>query len=239
MIDTLLMRLRARDTVSEAEEEALRALIRNERHVPADQVIVTEGEELSGSTLLIEGLICRYKDLKNGERQITAVHVSGDFVDLPGFSLKRLDHNIMTLTPCLIATAPHAGLGAITETHPHLTRLLWFLTNRDAAMHREWEVSLGRRTAEGRMAHLLCELHARLEVIGQAGDTGFALPLTQAELAECLGLTPVHVNRTLRLLRERGLAEFRDKHVTLLDLAGLRRVAEFRDTYLFLEKRPQ
>jgi hypothetical protein len=117
------------------------------------------------------------------------------------------------------------------------SRGFWFATNLDACIHREWEVSLGRRTAIERTAHLLCELQARMLVVGLADDTGFALPLTQAELSECLGLTSVHVNRVLRELRERGLVEFRNARVTLLNLAGLQTIAEFDPAYLYLEKR--
>jgi CRP-like cAMP-binding protein len=239
MIEKLLLKLRVRDEVSAAEEAALRAAPAEERDYPADRTFIREGQELDVSTLLVEGLVCRYKDLRDGSRQITALHVAGDFVDLHSFTLKRLDHNIMTLTPCRVALVPHPRLKEITETLPHLTRLLWFSTTLDAAIQREWELSLGRRTALAKTAHLFCELKVRLGVIGLATEAGYALPLTQAELGECLGLTAVHVNRTLRELRERGLVEFRDHEVKILDFTGLARVAEFKDNYLYLEKRPR
>ena len=143
MIDTLLLKLRVRDEVSAAEEAALRAAVAEQRDHPADRTFIREGQELDSSTLLVEGLVCRYKDLRDGSRQITALHVAGDFVDLHSFTLKRLDHNIMTLTPCRIALVPHARLKEITETLPHLTRMLWFSTTLDAAIQREWELSLG------------------------------------------------------------------------------------------------
>ena len=186
--------------------------------------------------LLLDGLVCRYKDLRNGQRQITELHVPGDFADLHSFTLKRLDHNLLTLTPCRIAIVPHERLKAITEQHPHLTRLYWFGTNVDAAIHREWEVSLGRRTAISRLAHLFCELRVRLGLVGRADEEGYELSLTQADLAECLGLTPVHVNRTLKELRERRLVEFRGERVKILDRLGLERVAEFNPSYLYLER---
>ena len=236
-IDKLLMKLRVRDEVSAREEAALRDAVGEVRDCPQDRTIIREGQELSFSTLLLDGLVCRYKDLRNAERQITALHVPGDFVDLHSFSLKRLDHNIMTLTPCRVALVPHAKLLEITETLPHLTRLLWFSTNLDASIQREWELSLGRRTAIAKAAHLFCELRVRLGLVGLADETGYALKLTQTELAECIGLTAVHVNRTLRELRERGLMEFRRGEVAILDLPGLERLAEFRTDYLYLERR--
>jgi CRP-like cAMP-binding protein len=115
--------------------------------------------------------------------------------------------------------------------------VFWFATNLDAAIHREWELSLGRRTAISRLAHLLCELQVRLAVVGLAEDTGYALRLTQQDLAECLGLTVVHINRVLRELREQGYVEVRGGRVQLMELAGLREVAEFDPTYLYLERR--
>ena len=115
---------------------------------------------------------------------------------------------------------------------------MWFSTNVDAAIHREWEVSLGRRSAVQRAAHLFCELHVRLGVVGLAEDNGYPLALSQAELAECLGLTPVHVNRVLRDLRERGLVEFRNGRVAFQDLPGLKKLAEFDPGYLYLDPLP-
>lgn len=237
MIEPLLRKLNAHDIVRPAEAEALAAACRERRTYPARKVIIPQGKEIDCSTLLIRGLICRYKDLSNGERQISALHIPGDFVDLHSFSLKRLDHSIATMSACEVALFPHEALTRITEEMPHLTRLLWFLTNLDAALHREWEVSLGRRNAVQRLAHLLCELHCRLEAVGLADAEGYALQLTQVDLAECVGLTAVHVNRSLRQLRERGLVEIRERRVRVLDRPGLEAAAEFRPDYLYLNRR--
>jgi CRP-like cAMP-binding protein len=239
MIEKALLKLRARDAMSDEEERVLRDVVARTEDVPADRIVVRAGEELSFSILLLDGLMCRYKDLRNGERQIMELHVPGDFLDLHGFLLKRLDHNVMALVPCRIAIAPHSRLAAITEEHPHLTRLLWLTTLIDAAIHREWLLSLGRRSAIARTAHFFCEMHARLGVVGLADATGFLLRITQTDLAECLGLTAVHVNRTLRELRESGLAVFRNGRVEILDPAGLKRTAEFDPDYLQIEKRPR
>jgi CRP-like cAMP-binding protein len=236
MIEKHLMRLRARDRVSAEEEQAIRAAILETREVAARTTIIRAGQLLSTSTLLLDGLMCRYKDLRNGERQITELHVPGDFVDLHSFSLKRLDHNIMALTPCRIAVVPHERLTRITEEHPHLARMYWFSTNLDAAIHREWVVSLGRRSAVSKTAHLFCELHVRLGLVGLADETSYDLKLTQVDIAECLGLTAVHVNRTLRDLRERGTVAFSKGRVTIQDMARLRKIAEFEPDYLYLER---
>lgn len=235
MIETHLRKLRARDEVSANEEAAIRAAIGEVREVPADTTLIRAGDLLGHSVMLLDGFLCRFKDLRDGSRQISELHVAGDFADLHGFTLKRLDHSVMALTGCRVALVPHDRIRAITEAHPHLARLWWFTTNMDAAIHREWVLSLGRRSALARVAHLFCELRVRLEVVGLADEGGYALPLTQTDLAECLGLTPVHVNRVLRELRERGLVEFRSRRVAITDLAGLEAAAEFDPGYLYLE----
>ena len=239
MIDAYFLKLRVRDEVSAEEEQAMRAAVAEIREFPARRTIIRAGEELSVSTLLVEGMICRYKDLRSGRRQIAELHVSGDFVDLHSFSLKRLDHNIMTLTPCRVALVPHEALRRITEEHPHLARLLWFMTNLDASIHREWVLSLGQRSAQARMAHLFCELHVRLGIVRLTEGNAYPLPLTQTDLAECLGLTAVHVNRTLQALRARKLVEFRSGRVVIEDLEALQKLAEFDPSYLYLERRPR
>lgn len=239
MIERHLAKLRARDELSAEEEEAIRGAVSEYRDYPADRTFIRAGEELNHSTILLDGLMARHKDLREGQRQITELHVAGDFADLHSFTLKRLDHHVMTLTPCRTAIVPHDNLRAITERFPHLTRVYWFGTNMDAAIHREWELSLGRRSAIARLAHLFCELHVRLGLVGLADALEYDLSLTQAELSECLGLTSVHVNRTLKELREQELVEFRGSRVSIADLAALRRVAEFDPAYLYLEKRPR
>lgn len=233
MIDAHLRRLRARDALDAREEAAMRDALTEIRNFPARKTIVSAGERMTYSTLLLSGFICRYKDLSEGQRQITAIHVPGDFADLHSFTLQYLDHNVMTLSPTRVAIMPHQALVGITERFPHLARLYWFSTNVDAAIHREWALSLGRRPALSRCAHLLCELRTRLEVVGLADTRGYALPISQVDLSECLGLTPVHVNRSLRRLREMGLATFRQGRVDIHDLAALEDVAEFDPAYLY------
>ncbi len=236
MIEAHLAKLRARDTISAEEEAVIRHALGEVRTIPAGTTCIRAGERLTSSTLLLDGFMCRYKDLPGGERQITEVHTAGDFLDLHSFSLKQLDHNIMALSNSRVVLVPHSRLTEITEQHPHLARVYWFLTALDAAIHREWVLSLGRRNAIERIAHLVCELRVRLGLVGQADDSGFDLPLTQTDLSDCTGLTPVHVNRTLRELRERGLMELRAKRVTILDMTGLIALAEFDDNYLYLRR---
>lgn len=186
--------------------------------------------------ILLSGLSCRLKDLRDGRTQITQLHVTGDFTDLHSFVLKYLDHDVFTLSACSFALIPHERLKHITEAYPHLTRVYWFTTNLDAAMHREWELSLGRRSALARMAHLFCEMYVRLQLVGLVEDNSYELQLTQEQLANALGLTGVHVNRTLQEMRSREILDFRGGRVTIHNLPALEEVAEFDSAYLYLKR---
>jgi len=224
---------RGRDELSEREIAVLESSVRSVETLPARHRLVREGDPVETSTLLLEGFMCRYMDDRDGLRQLVAVHVPGDFVDLHAFPMKRLDHDVATLGPARVATFDHATLQTITEEFPHLTRMLWFSTLLDAAMHREWIFRMGRLGAEGRVAHLFCETYTRLEMVGLAQDGRFTLQMTQPDLAEACGITGVHVNRVLRLLRERDLVTFRNNIVAIKDFAGLARIGEFVPDYLF------
>lgn len=238
-VEGLLRKLRVRDEVSAREETVLREAISGIETFPAARTIIREGAPLSRSTLLIDGLIGRYKDLSDGQRQIMEIHVPGDFADLHGFLLKRLDHNLGALTAVRVGYVPHDTLRLLTEREPHLVRMLWLSTLMDAAIQRERILSVGRRPALGRIAHLLCELYLRLGVVGLADDMSFALPLTQLDLADATGLTSVHVNRMLRQLREQGLLTFRGGRVTIHDWQRLQAAAEFDPAYLHIEHIPR
>lgn len=236
MITVHLKKLRKRTEISPEEERAIRDSVIETREIPSDQILIRSGEELSSSMVLLNGWMARSKDLQSGQRQVTELHVAGDFADLHGFTLKRLDHDVLTLSKCTVGVVPHERLKTITEHFPRLARIYWFSTNIDAAIHREWALSLGQRSAISRMAHLFCELYARLKVVGRTNDSGYEFPLTQRELSECLGLTVVHANRTLQELRRRGLVEFENRNVTILDRRGLEGVAEFDPAYLYLDR---
>ncbi|HJQ18208.1 MAG TPA: Crp/Fnr family transcriptional regulator [Allosphingosinicella sp.] len=238
-VDALVRKLRVRDALSAVEEQVLRASVSATREVGAGKVIIRAGSEVNESTLLVQGIIARYKDLASGERQIQELHVDGDFVDLHGFLLKRLDHNIGAVSRCRIATVQHDTLMRITELYPHLVRMLWFSTVLDASIQRETILSVGRRSAVSRIAHLMCEMGVRLEVAGKATRERFTLPMTQADIADATGLTSVHVNRMLKQLREQTVLTFRNGEVVIHDWSRLVEIAEFTPVYLHLEHRPR
>ncbi len=238
MIDRHVARIRARHMLSDDEEQAIRATIGPARDVAAHSSFIEADARLDHSTLILDGIAARYKDLRDGQRQVTALHVPGDFADLHSFTLKRLDHALMALTPCRIAMVEHARIAALIQRFPRIGRLYWFSTNLDASMHREWVLSMGVRDALARIAHLFCELQVRLNLVGLGDANGYALHLSQTDLAECRGLTPVHVNRSLRRLRELGVVTFRAGRVEITDAAALRTIAEFDPDYLYLDPDP-
>jgi CRP-like cAMP-binding protein len=230
------LRGRRRRELTDAEIQALEDAVERVERLPARRTTHRRGERVRYSTLLLSGYMCRYMDSSDGYRQLVAYHVPGDFLDLHGYPLQRLDHDVATITTAEIAVVPHERLTVITETMPHLTRLLWFSTLLDAAMHREWIFSMGRLDAVGRLAHFLCETRARMAAIDRVdGDGWFELPLTQQDLGEACGLTSVHINRTIRRLREDGLVEFGERRVRVIDPGRLARIGEFSPDYLYLE----
>ena len=204
-IEGLLRKFRVRDLLSGGEEQVLRECVGEIREVAAGKVLVRADVTLSESILLVDGMVARYKDLADGQRQILELHVAGDFIDLHGFLLKRLEHHVGTLTAVRLAIVPHDRLRRVTEEHPHLARMLWFSTLLDASIHRERILSVGRRTALARIAHLLCELYVRLEIV--EGDADRDRHALAADDAFAVAERRDHVEEAARAFRHRRLHE--------------------------------
>lgn len=214
----------------------MRGLPSEQRHVDPHRYIVREGERPPGCTILLSGLAYRQKLTIDGSRQILSVHIPGDFVDLEGSLLKVSDHNIQALTACDLAIIPKPALIELIDTHPRVARAMWIDTLIDASIFREWIVNVGRRDARSGLSHLLCEFARRLESVGMGRDGGYELPMTQEQLADALGLTPVHVNRVLKELEHEGLIEREKRFLRIPDWQRLRDVAGFNERYLHLEQ---
>jgi CRP-like cAMP-binding protein len=236
MITDRFLRLRRGEALTAPERIRLEQAVNKVSSLKAHSLIVPAGKPLTHSTLLVDGFMCRYIDDMGGMRQLVAIHVPGDFVDLHGYPLKALDHNIGTLTEATIATVPHSALDDIIEAHPAFARKLWYATLLDAAVHRAWLFRLGRLDAAGRIAHFLCEMDARLRAVGLSDGRRFALDIRQTDLSEVCGLTAVHTNRVIRSLREKGLVSFRSAWVEIHDAPGLARRGEFDPAYLYLDE---
>jgi CRP-like cAMP-binding protein len=224
--------------LSAREIDALRSMPARVRDVQARKDIVVDGlwpEELS---LITEGFACRYKLLGEGRRQIMAFLIPGDICDLRALLTGKMDHTVATLNNSRIATISRQKIFDAMEKYPRIELALWRDTMLDAALYRQWLINLGRRTAPERIAHLLCEIWTRLQAIGRAQGETYELPITQSDLADAMGLSLVHVNKSLKRLREDGLITFRANEVRVHDWERLRSVAGFDPAYLQLRPEP-
>lgn len=239
LMKPLLLSLQRRDEVSEEERALLENLPATSRSYRKNEEIVSEHSEPTESCLITRGFAGRSVYVESGKRQLTAVHITGDFVDLHGMLLKVMDHSVVALSECDVVFVPHRAIVELMNRSPHLGRLLWLLTVVDGAIQRAWMAGLGRRSPIGHLSHLICELYTRLEIVGLAGNNVLELPLTQGEIADLLGLSIVHVNRTIQDLRSTGVVSWRGGTITIVDQARLTALADFDPTYLNLRKQPR
>lgn len=223
---------RVRHALSERELDIVEGLIENVEHFSGQHRVLERGDVVNKSTLLIEGFVARVIE-RDGKRHIVAIHVPGDFVDLHGFALKRLDHSVVTIGTARLGYVSHDRLTRLLAEEPHLARLLWFSTLLDAAIHREWILKLEQLNADGRLAHLIAELWHRLDFVGLADPMGFAFPLTQVELADACGTTAIHLNRVVRQLREHSIADISRGRITIFDMDRLKELGQFERSYLY------
>ncbi|MEE7475937.1 Crp/Fnr family transcriptional regulator [Methylobacterium hispanicum] len=222
--------------LSDEDRQVLKALARKVRLIEAGVDIIQEGDRPETVNLFLDGWACRYKQLEDGRRQIVAFFVPGDLCDIHIYVLREMDHAIAAITPVRLATVPREILLDTMDRHPRITRALWWESLVNAAIQREWTVNIGRRTALERLAHLFCELFLRLRAVGLAEGSTCPFPLTQLELADATGLTNVHVNRTLKEMRNAGLILLKSRQLTVPDLAALQKAALFNPNYLHLER---
>ena len=224
--------------LSESDRKVLNALSTGEEHFPADVDIITDGMVPRSVFLVQQGMAIRYRSLPNGGRQIITFLIPGDLCDPHVFLFKSMDHSIGTITPVRIAALSREGLTKTFATRPRISAALWWSSMQEESMLRERIVSLGRRDARGRIAYLLCELFWRHTSMGLAQGEVFHLPLTQTELGDALGLTPVHVNRVLRGFREQHLISMQHRLLRMLDVNGLQDIAGFSKDYLHFDGAP-
>jgi CRP-like cAMP-binding protein len=223
-------------SLSGAEQQAVEALPHVVRVFESGEDIVRDKDRPAYCCILLSGWSYRYKVLADGKRQILSFHIPGDIPDLQSLHLRVMDHNVGVITTSSVGMIPHEALRELTRSHPNLAAILWRDTLIDAAIFREWMTGIGRRTAHGRVAHLLCELYLKLHAVGLAEHFRCDLPITQVDIGDALGLSNVHVNRMLQDLRGRGLIALRGRSLAIEDWVALTKVAEFDPTYLHLVK---
>lgn len=213
----------------------LRDLLGTVRRVDAHNDITREGAAPRALTVILDGWACSYRDLANGKRQIISILVPGDLAEPFGILPRFADHSLAALTPVTFASVSPDAIRAAARNNPGVERALWWDLLVACAIEREHVVNLGRRSASERLGHLFCELQLRLEMVGLVDGPECDLPLTQGELADVLGLSAVHVNRSLQDLRFRGLVSLRNRRLTIHNLDDLREVSFFDPAYLHTE----
>jgi CRP-like cAMP-binding protein len=228
----LVRKLERHGPLSEEEKQVLQQITSRTVVYQPHENIVPEGSTPSHSCLILSGFAIRHNHSPDGQRQITAFHVPGDFADLHSFLLKPMDDGVAALTTCTVALVAHSDLKEITKNYPYLTRVLWFSTLVDGAVHRAWMTTLGQLEARERIAHFLCELRDRLETMGLTNDEGYELPITQEELGDAFGMSTVHVNRVLQDLRASGLITSRGRTLIINDWERLQQEAQYNRGYL-------
>jgi CRP-like cAMP-binding protein len=221
--------------MTEADCLAVLDLPRSIREAPRDSLIVREGDSAPHCTVLLSGYMFRQKIVtREGRRQILGVQFPGEIIDLQNSLLDRADHNVQALTRCSVAIIPAEALLNLSFERPGVGRAFWTACLVSGAIFRELAASLGRRDARSRIAHFLCEFGVRSELAGLGSRSAFELPMTQDHIADAMGLTPIHVNRSLRHLDTEGLIVRASRSVTIPDFGALAEAGDFSTDYLHI-----
>ena len=222
---------------SDEERQILDRLIseRQRQYAPGEDIL-KEGDHVPDCHVVLSGLASRYKLLPDGGRQIMAFLVPGDLCDAEIFILKEMDHSVAAMSPTTVALISGDQMRDLLSNKGNVAQALWWGTLTDLAVLREWVVNHGRRDAHEQIAHLLYEMLVRYRMVEKTTDETLEFPLTQADLADATGLTPMHVSRMLQKLREEKLITLKNKTLTILDPERLREIAGYNANYLHLDR---
>jgi CRP-like cAMP-binding protein len=237
-LQRFLDRLTSRSVLSEREQAAILGLPTEAAHVRPNQDFVRLGERSAHACFVVEGLVGRFDQNAQGERQITALHIAGDVPDLHSVVQPTATSALQALSPATIVRIPHEAMRAVTAAYPAIAEAFWRDCMVDSMILAQWVVNVGARDAKSRIAHLLCEMACRYRAVRGEAKIVFNLPMTQTHLADATGLTPVHVNRMLAELRKDGV-EFRRGTVYISDWQGLVEAGDFDPEYLQSGVRPE
>jgi CRP-like cAMP-binding protein len=244
----LFRKLRGFFSLTSHIQEAIQALCTDVVEFGAREPIIRQGEGYRHLYLIESGWVLRARHLPDGTRQIVNVAIPGDFLCFNAALFNSSDFDLTAKTNVSAFRFERVAVGDLFKQYPELAVALAWTNAHEEAMLAERVVSLGRRNARERMAHVLCELEARLHIVSapppapvqQAGERGagvLAIPLTQEDFADLLGMSPIHVNRTLRSLAGAALVHYKVGQVQILDLEGLARIAGFDKGYLHFTQR--
>jgi CRP-like cAMP-binding protein len=227
--------IRKLERLAPLDESSRRALVElpiRLEEVPSGRTLVREGDVPEECCVLVAGYACRHKVTREGARQIVSFHMAGDILDLQHLKLSRADHSVETITAAEIAWISMLAMSRLLREQPAVADAFWRDALIDASIFREWVLNVGRRDARSRVAHMLCEFAARRQAAGLGAPEEFDLPITQDKVADATGMTSVHVNRTLRVLREEGALIADGPKVRIADWDLLQRIGGFDQAYL-------
>jgi CRP-like cAMP-binding protein len=234
-LQLFVKRLTSRSVLTDGEVNALLGMNGRITEIAAHKDFVRLGEPVDHSCLMVSGLVGRFGQNGDGGRQITCLHIPGDMTDLPSVVSPKSGWGLVALTPTMVLRVPHADLRRLATQYPGIAEALWRDCVADGSIFSEWVVNVGRRDAITRVAHVFCEMAIRYEQAGLGDRRSFPLPITQTDLGDATGLTPVHINRMLRELREQSLVELRLGTVTIHDWDRLVATGDFDAAFMLLD----
>lgn len=232
MSNAFLQRLVHAAHLHDGDKQAIDTLCSHPREISGKKYISRDGDEMLSFPVLLKGWAARYQILRDGGRQITRILLPGDAFFFDSLPTSLAIDELITLSPCSIVNVSHSEMNRLMELRPAVSEALRNYGSMENAILASWVVNVGRRDALERMAHLICEIHFRLSLIGAVKQDQFFFPLTQDDLADVLGLTPVHINRKLQQLRQEDLISLRSRQLKILDLRELQQIAGFDPAYL-------
>ncbi len=236
VLEPMVRKLAYWQKLDAADREAILALPHTVKRVEQHHYIIRERDKATHSCVLLSGFAVRHKIVGGGFRQICAIHMKGELVDLQNSVLGTADHSVQMLTVGQIAMIPRDEMVRLAFERPAVGRAMWYDTLVDGSIFREWIANVGRRDARTRVAHLLCEFALRLKVAELGDEVGYQLPMTQEQLGDATGLTSVHINRTIKQLEAEGLIErVSPRSITIGDWKKLAEAGDFDSHYLHLE----
>lgn len=234
-LELLVRKLEQHSHLPEEDRQAILALPYRLRTLEPSTYTVREGDPPERCAVLVSGFAYRQKITGEGARQIIALHIPGEPLDFQNLFLDVSDHSVQMLTRGEVAEVSRNHFQELARSRAAVGHAILVYILVEASIFREWVLNVGRRDARSRLAHLLCEFAARLEAQGLADQYGYDLPMTQEQLADALGLTPVHVNRTIKALEADGLISRTKRHISFPDWERMRAAGDFNQRYLHLE----
>jgi CRP-like cAMP-binding protein len=235
-LQLLVRKLERRGKLDAGDRDAILSLPYFIKSYEPGQYILREGDRPGHCSLLLRGFAYRHKLVADGGRQIVSIHMRGDLIDAQNVLLNISDHNVQALTPVELALIAREDILRLAFTHIPVGRTLWVDSLIESSILREWVTNVGRRDARARLAHVICEVAIRQEIAGLGQKEQFELPMTQEQLADVVGMTAVHVNRTLRSLQMDGLIVRSKRSIGVMDWPRLKQAADFTSAYLHLDQ---